>query len=413
MNKKRLFLCVVMVFLGCSSQNKSVHVPVNLSHTLNLTDSLTVNGQSLYFIHIYADSPTYEPVVAPGEGITCVDDVGRFLEVLESEIIQNKRKDFLPIAAGMTRFLLYMSREDGLWYNFMFQDGTINTTYRTSTAEFQWWAVRGLRGLTAAYKIFWDKPGYSELYIQVKDRIETMDSHLQDVLSLYPETEETPFGKRPLWLIKNAPDMSAELMMVLVRLTDTGNYDYREEIDKIAEGLTGYQYINPDSEIHGMYFCWQSLWHNWGNTQAAALMAAYRLTENPAYLESVRLWADHFVPFLIAHEFPWEINLLPDHTYKLTSYPQIAYGINSIYQGIKSLAEVTGDKKYKELSEEVFEWFTGKNSAGSHMYDPKTGRCYDGIDDEGSINYNSGAESTIECLMAIQKLRDSSPYPAP
>jgi hypothetical protein len=36
------------------------------------------------------------------------------------------------------------------------------------------------------------------------------------------------------------------------------------------------------------------------------------------------------------------------------------------------------------------------------MYDIENGRCYDGIDGESSINMNSGAESTIECLSAIQ-----------
>ncbi len=408
MKRAILLPCFVIFFMGCGSQEEHFQSPVNLNHAMNLTDSLMVDGESLSFIYIYADAPSYEPVIAPGEGITCVDDVGRFLEVLETEIIRNNRNDLLPIAAGMTRFLLYMSREDGLWYNFMHEDGSINTSYRTSTAEFQWWAIRGLRGLTAAYTIFGNRTEYSELVEKVKNRIQTMDPHLQDVLSLYPEVEETPLGTRPLWLVKNAPDMNAELLTVLVRLTETGDFDYRREVEKIAEGLMGYQYQNPGSDLHGMYFCWQSVWHNWGNTQAAALMAAYRLTENPAYLESVRLWADHFVPFVLTNNFPWEITVHPDSTYTLTPYPQIAYGINSMYQGIKSLAEVTGDPKYANRSEEIFSWFTGKNSASIPMYEPRTGRCYDGIDDAGSVNYNSGAESTIECLMAMQKLVASS-----
>ena len=34
------------------------------------------------------------------------------------------------------------------------------------------------------------------------------------------------------------------------------------------------------------------------------------------------------------------------------------------------------------------------------MYDHETGRCFDGINARNSINKNSGAESTIECLLA-------------
>ncbi len=403
MKKTILLLSLVFFFQGCDSRKDNMQSPVNLNHALNLTDSLMVDGESLSFIYIYADAPSYEPVIASGEGITCVDDVGRFLEVLETEINTSHHIELIPLAAGMTRFLLYMSRDDGLWYNFMHEDGSINTEYRTSTAEFQWWAIRGLRGLTAAYAIFGNRTEYSELYERVKSRIPSMEPHLQDVLSLYPETEETPLGVRPLWLVKKAPDMNAELLTVLVRLTETGDFDYRKEAEKIAEGLMGYQYLNPDSEIHGMFFCWESTWHNWGNTQAAALMAVYRLTENPVYLESVRLWADHFVPFVLTNNFPWEITVHPDSTYTLTPYPQIAYGINSMYQGIKTLADVTGDPKDAKRSGEIFGWFTGKNTAGIPMYDPGTGRCFDGIDDAGSVNYNSGAESTIECLLAMQR----------
>ncbi|RKY49572.1 MAG: hypothetical protein DRP86_05025 [Candidatus Neomarinimicrobiota bacterium] len=406
MKRTILLLCLLIFFQGCNSRKDSMHTSVNLNHALNLTDSLIVDGESLSFIYIYADAPSYEPVIAPGEGITCVDDVGRFLEVLETEINRFHKNDLLPVAAGMTRFLLYMSRDDGLWYNFMHEDGSINTQYRTSTAEFQWWAIRGLRGLAAAYNIFNERPKYSYLQERVKKQIQTMDSHLQDILSLYPEKEKTPIGSRPLWLIKKAPDMNAELLTVLVRLTETGDFDYREEIKKIAEGLMGYQYLNAESELHGMYFCWESLWHNWGNTQAAALLAAYRLIKNPAYLESVRLWADHFIPFVLSNHYPWEIKVHADGIYTITHYPQIAYGINSMYQGMRALADETGYRKYQKMSDEILAWFTGNNTARIAMYDPETGRCYDGINDAGNVNYNSGAESTIECLLAMQRAVD-------
>ena len=38
------------------------------------------------------------------------------------------------------------------------------------------------------------------------------------------------------------------------------------------------------------------------------------------------------------------------------------------------------------------------------MYDPETGRCFDGILSETEINKNSGAESTIEALYAILEI---------
>ena len=43
------------------------------------------------------------------------------------------------------------------------------------------------------------------------------------------------------------------------------------------------------------------------------------------------------------------------------------------------------------------------------MYSVSTGVCFDGISSPGSVNQNSGAESTIEALLTIQKVEA---YPA-
>ena len=49
-------------------------------------------------------------------------------------------------------------------------------------------------------------------------------------------------------------------------------------------------------------------------------------------------------------------------------------------------------------------WFTGVNDANRPVYDPPTGRTYDGIVGPGKVNPNSGAESTIEGLFALTAL---------
>ncbi|MEE8437015.1 MAG: hypothetical protein V3S22_01630, partial [Candidatus Neomarinimicrobiota bacterium] len=82
--------------------------------------------------------------------------------------------------------------------------------------------------------------------------------------------------------------------------------------------------------------------------------------------------------------------------------PQIAYGINGMYRGIKMLADLTGKPVYEKYSEQIYSWFSGKNIARVPMYDASNGRCFDGITGPDSINRNSGAESTIECLLATQ-----------
>jgi hypothetical protein len=376
--------------------------PINLSHALSLVDSIKINNKSITFIWIYADAPSYTPIPSSGEGITCVDDVGRFMEVLETEILLYNNQEMIHIARGMTEFLLYMSRDDGLWHNFMKEDGSINTSHQNSVADFGWWAVRGLRGLAAAYNIFSQDQKNDELLSEIKDRIETADAHIQTAIQRYPERQLTSLGMRPLWLIKNAPDMSSELLMVLTKLHNSGDFNYYDSIEKLSKGLIEYQIQNENDTLNGMYFCWGNTWHNWGNNQANGLIEAYEVTADSSILSSVQLWANSFVPFVIENNFPWEISVSSTNHYEMVSVPQIAYGLGSIYKGLKSLSVVNENDSYKQLSEDVFKWFKGNNIAQMVMYDNETGRCFDGIDGPSKINRNSGAESTIECLLAIQ-----------
>lgn len=376
--------------------------PINLSHALSLVDSIKINNKSITFIWIYADAPSYTPIPASGEGITCVDDVGRFMEVLETEILLYNNQEMIHIARGMTEFLLYMSRDDGLWHNFMKEDGSINTSHQNSVADFGWWAIRGLRGLAAAYNIFSHDQKNAELLSEITDRIETADVHIQSSLQKFPERQLTKLGLRPLWLIKNAPDMNSELLIALTKLHNTGDFNYYDAINKISNGLIEYQIQEPDNDLNGMYYCWENTWHNWGNNQANALIEAFKITADSSIIPSVKLWADSFVPFLMDNNNLWQISVTSSNHYKMTSVPQIAYGLGSMYKGLNSLWDVKENDIYKQLSENVFNWFKGNNIANTVMYDSGTGRCFDGIDGSSSINRNSGAESTIECLLAIQ-----------
>jgi hypothetical protein len=71
-----------------------------------------------------------------------------------------------------------------------------------------------------------------------------------------------------------------------------------------------------------------------------------------------------------------------------------------------ALHQATGDDTYGRLAGLAAGWFYGNNAAGFPMYDPATGRGYDGLLGPSSfrVNQNAGAESTIEALMALQAI---------
>ena len=57
------------------------------------------------------------------------------------------------------------------------------------------------------------------------------------------------------------------------------------------------------------------------------------------------------------------------------------------------------DKKYLDKMTVAFNWFLGKNHLQQIIYNPCTGGCYDGLE-ENQVNLNQGAESTVSYLLS-------------
>jgi hypothetical protein len=58
-----------------------------------------------------------------------------------------------------------------------------------------------------------------------------------------------------------------------------------------------------------------------------------------------------------------------------------------------------GEKEYLQKMEVSFSWFLGNNHLHQILYNPCTGGCYDGLE-ENYVNLNQGAESTVSYLLA-------------
>jgi glycosyltransferase involved in cell wall biosynthesis len=61
--------------------------------------------------------------------------------------------------------------------------------------------------------------------------------------------------------------------------------------------------------------------------------------------------------------------------------------------------DVFKDADYLQKMEAAFNWFLGNNHLHQIIYNPCTGGCYDGLE-ENNVNLNQGAESTVSYLMA-------------
>lgn len=92
---------------------------------------------------------------------------------------------------------------------------------------------------------------------------------------------------------------------------------------------------------------------------------------------------------------------------KVNNYGEQPIDIAYTILTLKLFYEVFQEKKYLDLMEISFSWFLGNNHLKEIIYNPSTGGCCDGLE-ENNVNLNQGAESTICYLIARMAIETTS-----
>lgn len=408
MRIRKIFFLLVGLLLIASScereQKVAVEVPdVNLNHLMHLYDVVDLPENTCGgIVHIYSQYPDYTYDIEPNEGFTCVDDVARAMMIDAVRFSQDE--EIMSKYDFMAEFLLYMQNENGWFNNFIWHDLSINTTYRTSLAEPNWWSWRA----------FWALTNYESQNEYLTRKADSACAVLaENIFELYlnkPLVSATFEGiEMPTWMpLRTASDQAAVLILGMEAYYKKVNKDERalKVIELMADGVLKTQKGDANTFPYGAYLSWENLWHAYGNGQAYALLRAGQLLNRTEYTESALKEIDNFYPFLISENYLSAFSLKKENnTFTLLNqqqFAQIAYGIRPMVWGCMEAFKVSGEKKYKDLAHRIVSWLSGNNIANQQMYDPETGRCFDGIVSETEVNKNSGAESTIEALLSLQ-----------
>jgi hypothetical protein len=405
----RIALIIALFFLlTCSPGNINNSGLVNLAHLNYLCEDVTWSGHPTTIVHIYCNHPEYLWTDASGEGITCVDDVARAIVVYIKACELNADTLYAPRIRRLLNLVLSMQTEDGEFYNFIHKDFTINCEGRTSRKSFSFWAARGYWALGTSYRFFKEKdPEYA---VKLRRRFRRCFGPLDTLMLNYQQYEKIDGRTYPTWLINRyASDATSELLLGVSEYLQV-EYDSQLAIyaQKLAEGIMAMQ-IEEHDEMRGAFESWPGYWHAWGNAQVQALARLSKLIERDDFLISAELSAKAFLSKLIVQGLIHEFDFKKSNT---MIYPQIAYDIRTTALGFLELYQVTKNIDYAVLAGLSASWLTGDNGVNQPMYDPSTGRGYDGINEKG-VNLNAGAESTIEALytlIEILKIPDASSW---
>lgn len=148
-----------------------------------------------------------------------------------------------------------------------------------------------------------------------------------------------------------------------------------------------------------------------------AMLCAWMTTGNPVYKETAVESFDFLLEKLLGNE---KFKVISNQTW-------LQKGTNVLLQtdggeqpidvaytilALNRFYEVFKRRDYKDKLTIAFNWFLGANHLNQIIYNPCTGGCYDGIEEQ-SVNLNQGAESTVSYLMArltIEKIfRNTNP----
>ena len=350
-----------------------------------------------------ADTDTY------GQGAFNADDVSRAAVVYLRHWQQTGSEASLDHAVQLLRGLTYLHTATGpnagtvvLW---MQPDGTLNPSAEPvelpdpSDSDASYWLARTIWALGEGYAAFrTEKPGFARF---LRDRmalsVGAVDRQVLDAYGTYHRID----GKRtPAWLIADGADASAEAMLGLSSFLDAGGRaaGARTALRQLGEGVAAMSAGSVRQWPHGGVLPWTlslSDWHAWSSQMPAGLASGGRTLGAPALTRTARRDATVFTPWLLTSGGP-DNGRLPTRL----DTTQIAYGVDSRVQSLLAV----GGRAPKLLAGITAAWYFGANAAGEPAYDPQTGVTIDGIAGDGTVNRNSGAESTIHGLLSMLAL---------
>jgi len=409
----KFILITILLLSGivsCSDLNDNKS-GVNTAHLDYLYEDIEVNGIEMAIIHIYSNYPDYKYIDDDDEGTACIDDAARAAIFYLNNFNFSHDSQNLTKNKKLLEFVIYLQSESGYFYNFIWPDHSINKDFKTSVAEPNWWSWRALWALTESYPYYKD----SDLVFAEKMRI-SIDKLISAVKMQIPEniTLENINGLEiPTYLpYKHASDQASILLIGLLnyynQMDDKIIYDY---IKILTKGIMQMQISDANSPAFGVFLSWETLWHAWGNNQAYALLKSYQLIKDDKILQSALKELNNYYPLLLENGFDnsFTVSKMNDNILveDYTKYPQIAYNIRPMVFALIEAYKITNDEKYAQLAGKIGRWFIGNNPVGATMYNEKTGLVFDGIESEEKINMNSGAESTIEALLSILKIKNN------
>ncbi|MBP7984582.1 MAG: glycosyltransferase [Bacteroidaceae bacterium] len=173
--------------------------------------------------------------------------------------------------------------------------------------------------------------------------------------------------------------------------------EVRDLIRMLADKLKGLYLATTDN-----YWKWFEAYLTYENAVLPeSLIYAYHVTKDEQYKDIAKESFDFLLEKIF---FNRQIKVISNNNWLNKGESNIKYGeqpvdVAGTVMGLSTFYDVFHENEYIQKQKDAFSWFMGNNHLHQIVYNPATGGCYDGLE-ENNINLNQGAESTVCFLMA-------------
>jgi hypothetical protein len=356
---------------------------------------------------------TYDPANnSYGQGAYDADDISRAAVVYLRHWVrfgdQHSRDEAYQLLRGLTYLQTASGPNAGNVVLWMQPDGSLNPTPtpadspNPSDSGASYWLARTIWALGEGYADFrGTDPAFAGFLGQRLDlAIGALD---REVLTSYGQYELSNGLRVPAWLITGNADASSEAVLGLAAYVQAGGGDAaRSALAQLADGIADMGSGTASTWPYGAILpatTSRSQWHPWAAQMPTALANAATALRRPGLLSAAVADTAVFTPHLLTATGP--DNLWGPAP---VDSSQIAYGAGARVLAVLAVATAAHSAGLRQLAGIAAGWFFGQNPAGIATYNPATGATDDGINANGTVNLNSGAESTIFGLLTMEAL---------
>lgn len=412
----------------------------NLAHLDDLTTTVRLSGSDAHstyrlaaepdvgLLWVYADlqddgsyrrvgGGSYDAATDTwGQGAFDADDIARaavvYLREWRATGSADARRQAYQQLRGLAYFQTLTGPQAGEFVLWMQPDGTLNPTPtppdspNPADSGESYWTARAVWAYGEGYVAFArSDPAFAAF---LRRRMELAIAAVErDTLSRYGRYRRLHGVRVPTWLITQGADATSEALLGLAPYAAATRSSAALRVcRRLARGVAELGAGSSQQWPFRALLPWaESLddWHAWGSEMAQGLAAASRALHDPALLRPALGDTAGFTAQLLTATGP-DNGWLPVPLDKV----QIAYGADARVRACYEVGLAGGRDGIRRLAGVAAGWFFGANRAGVPVYQPTTGVTFDGVEADGRLNRNSGAESTIHGLLTMQVL-DAAP----